>query len=24
HIDAGARTSQLMLCAIADVILENG
>lgn len=24
HIDAGARTSQLMLCAIADVIIENG
>lgn len=23
HIDAGARTSQLMLCAIADVIIEN-
>jgi len=23
HIDAGARTSQLMLCTIADVILEN-
>lgn len=23
HIDAGARTSQLMLCAIADLIIEN-
>lgn len=23
HIDAGARTSQLMLCTIADVIIEN-
>lgn len=23
HIDAGARTSQLMLCAIADVIIKN-
>lgn len=23
HIDAGARTSQLMLCAIVDVIIEN-
>ena len=23
HIDAGARTSQLMLCAIADVLIEN-
>ncbi len=23
HIDAGARTSQLMICAIADILLEN-
>jgi dihydroxyacetone kinase-like protein len=22
HIDAGARTSQLMICAVADVLLE--